>query len=63
MPWFNLRDMNDADLRALYRYLRSLGPKGEPAPADVQPGGTVKTPYYVFVPRSPSPPQAAAQPR
>jgi mono/diheme cytochrome c family protein len=63
MPWFNLRDMNDADLRALYRYIRSLGPKGEPAPAYVQPGGTVKTPYYVFVPQNPPPVQASAQAR
>ena len=33
MPWFNLAKMTDGDLRALYQYLRSLGPKGEPAPA------------------------------
>jgi mono/diheme cytochrome c family protein len=63
MPWFNLRDMTDADLRALYRYIRSLGPKGEPAPAYVQPGGTVKTPYYVFVPQNPLPVKAAHQAR
>ena len=63
MPWFNLRDMNDADLRALYRYIRSLGPTGEAAPAYVQPGGTVKTPYYVFVPQNPSPVHAATQAR
>ena len=31
MPWFNLRDMKDDDLRALYRYVQSLGPKGTPA--------------------------------
>ena len=50
MPWFNLAKMSDADLRALHRYLRSLGPKGEPAPAYVQPGAIVKTPYISFVP-------------
>ncbi len=26
MPWFALRDMSEADLRAAYRYIRSLGP-------------------------------------
>lgn len=28
MPWFNLRDMSDADLRAMYRHVRSLGAAG-----------------------------------
>lgn len=38
MPWFMLRDMSDEDLRALYRFVRALGPAGEPAPAWVPPG-------------------------
>jgi mono/diheme cytochrome c family protein len=63
MPWFNLREMSDADLRALHRYIRSLGPKGEPAPAYVQPGGVVKTPYIVFVPQNPPHVQASAKAR
>ena len=50
MPWFNLARMTDDDLRALHRYLRDLGPKGEPAPAYAQPGAAVKTPYINFVP-------------
>ena len=37
MPWFALRDMSEGDLRALYRFVRSLGPGGEPAPAYVPP--------------------------
>ena len=52
MPWFNLRDMRDDDVRALYRYVRSLGPKGEPAPAYVAPGQPVATPYIVLVPQN-----------
>jgi mono/diheme cytochrome c family protein len=52
MPWFNLRDMSDDDLRAFYRYVRSLGPKGEPAPAYVPPGQTPVTPYIVFEPQN-----------
>ncbi|MFA7386846.1 MAG: hypothetical protein WCZ87_04210, partial [Thiohalobacteraceae bacterium] len=48
MPWFNLRDMEDADLVAIYRYLRALGPAGEPAPAAAAPGVAVTTPYIDF---------------
>jgi mono/diheme cytochrome c family protein len=51
MPWFNLRDMNDADLRAMYRFIRDLGPKGERAPAAAAPGVVVNTPVIVFEPR------------
>ena len=53
MPWFALRDMTHEDLRALYRYIRHLGPAGKPAPAYVPPGGTVTTPVIVF----PAPPR------
>ncbi|MBE0615603.1 MAG: c-type cytochrome [Burkholderiales bacterium] len=52
MPWFSLRDMNDADLRAVYRYIRSLGPAGDSAPAYVAPGGKIATPYIDFVPKN-----------
>jgi hypothetical protein len=44
MPWFALRDMTRDDLRAVYRYIRQLGPVGEPAPAYVPPGQPAKTP-------------------
>jgi mono/diheme cytochrome c family protein len=50
MPWFNLREMSDADLRAMYRYIRHLGPAGEPAPAYVPPDRTPKQPYVQFPP-------------
>jgi mono/diheme cytochrome c family protein len=52
MPWFNLRDMSDADLRAIYRYVRHLGPKGAPAPPYLAPDMAVATPYIDFVPRN-----------
>ena len=54
MPWFALRDMSDADLRALYRYLRSLPERGEAMPAAVAPGAPVATPVIDFVPQPPA---------
>lgn len=52
MPWFALRDMSDADLKSIYRFVRSLGPAGEPSPAFVPPGRTPPGPYFDFVPRN-----------
>jgi mono/diheme cytochrome c family protein len=57
MPAYSLENMSDADLTAIYRYLKSLGPKGEPAPAYVPPGGAVATPYLDLTPQN-LPPQA-----
>ncbi len=56
MPWFNLNAMNEADLRAIYSFVVSLGEPGQQAPAYVPPGQEPSTPYALF----PSPP--AAQP-
>jgi len=52
MPWFSLQAMSDNDLRAIYRFVRHLGPKGAPAPAYAAPGQAVNTPYIVFVPQN-----------
>jgi mono/diheme cytochrome c family protein len=54
MPWLGLKAMTDTDLKAIYAYIRSLGPAGTPVPAYVPPGGTVNTPYFVFVPTTDS---------
>lgn len=59
MPWFNLREMSDADLKAVYAFVRSLGSAGVAAPAYVAPGGQVNTPFIVFVPVT-APQKAAA---
>ena len=48
MPWFALRDMSEDDLRAIYRFVRHLGPAGEPAPAYVPRGQTAKGPAIRF---------------
>lgn len=48
MPWFALHAMTDADLRALYRFVRHLGPAGAEAPAYVPPDQEPKPPYVQF---------------
>ena len=53
MPWFTLHEMKSSDLRAIYRFIRHLGPAGKPAPAYVPPGGAVSTPVITF----PAPPK------
>ena len=53
MPWFNLREMSEQDLRALYRFVSSLGPAGSPAPAYLPPDREPKGPVVAF----PTPPK------
>jgi len=52
MPWFVLRDMTDKDLRAIYKFVRSLNPVGLAAPEFVAPGQPVNTPYIEFYPKN-----------
>lgn len=56
MPWFNLNAMNADDLRAIYHFVKSLGPAGDAAPAYVPPDKEPVGPYVLF----PSPPPVAA---
>lgn len=51
MPWFSLRAMTTSDLKAIYRYVRHLGPAGEPAPAYAPPGQKPAGPAIDFVPK------------
>jgi mono/diheme cytochrome c family protein len=48
MPWFNVQRMTERDLRAIYRYVRYLGPAGKPAPDYVSPDKTPPQPYVQF---------------
>ena len=48
MPWFALRDMSDADLVAIYHYVRSLGAAGVAAPEYVPPGKATSAPVVKF---------------
>lgn len=53
MPVYDVNHMSDADLRAIYTFLKDLGPAGKPVPQDVPPGQAPKTPYINFVPVAP----------
>ena len=53
MPWFNLNQWTDADLRAFYKYVRGLGPPGDAAPAFVPPEKPPTPPYVQW----PTPPK------
>lgn len=50
---FNLNAMKEEDLKAIYQFIRYLGPGGAPAPAYVPPDKEPGTPYALF----PSPPK------
>ncbi len=55
MPWFNVAAMTDEDLRAIYRYVRYLGPAGNKAPEFVPPDREPEGPVLLF----PMPPSAS----
>jgi mono/diheme cytochrome c family protein len=67
MPDFAVRDMSEDDRRAIYRFVRSLGPAGEPAPAYLPPGTRPEPPFFELVlpagaptgPAGPAPADAA----
>jgi len=45
MPWWALHDTDAEDLRAMYRFIKSLGAPGEPAPAALSPDREPAPPY------------------
>ena len=50
MPWFNLNQMSEADSRAIYRYIRHLGPAGGAAPEYVPADREPPPPFALFPP-------------
>ena len=50
MPWFNLHAMTEDDLRAMYRFIRSLGEPGTAGPDSLPPGVKPATPVVSFEP-------------
>ncbi len=53
MPWWSLNAMTEEDLRAIYKYIKSLGIVENSVPSYVPPGVEPKTPYIQW----PIPPQ------
>jgi len=45
MPWWALYTMTEKDLRAMYKYIKSLGVVNSSIPSYVPPGIEPKTPY------------------
>ncbi|HMP90842.1 MAG TPA: cytochrome C [Kiritimatiellia bacterium] len=48
MPWVNVNALTEADSRAMYRYIKSLGVNGERMPPILSPGEMPQTPYFDF---------------
>ncbi|MBM4121067.1 MAG: cytochrome C [Nitrospira sp.] len=53
MPWFTLRGLHERDLRAMYKFIKHLGPSGEQAPSYLPPDREPPHPYVQF----PQPPK------
>lgn len=50
MPWPSVNSLSEKDARAVYQFIKSLGPKGEPVPVPVPPDQEPATPYILFDP-------------
>lgn len=48
MPWFTLNEMKEDDLKAIYQFVRHLGPGGKESTPFVPPGQEPKPPYALF---------------
>ncbi len=53
MPWWNTKQMSDRDLRAMYRYIKSLGPKPNGVPRGLPPGREPTGPFIWVTPQGP----------
>ena len=47
MPWWSLHDTTEQDLRAMYRFIKHLGPAGQPTPLFVPPDKEPEPPYEI----------------
>lgn len=56
MPWFSVNAMTEPDARAMYRYIRGLGPKGGKMPGFTPPDEEPVTPYLSLNPQAPERP-------
>jgi mono/diheme cytochrome c family protein len=53
MPWMNLNRLQEGDARAIYRFIKSLGPAGVVMPPGLPPGEAPTTPYMDSTTRYP----------
>jgi len=53
MPWWSMKETTEQDLRAMYQYVKSLGPAGQPAQPYLTPDKEPKQPYI----QAPLPPK------
>lgn len=60
MPDFNVRAMKEQDRLAIFRFIKSLGPGGQAAPAYLPPGQKPSPPYVELVLPEAPPAQAPA---
>ncbi len=52
MPWWNTALMNERDLRAMYRYIKSLGPNTKGVPRNLKPGVQPTGPWIWVTPKT-----------
>jgi hypothetical protein len=57
MPWQAVNNLNESDARSIYRYIRSLGVRGELMPTALDAGIEPSTPFFRLEPVVPSPAQ------
>ncbi|MGZ3496306.1 MAG: cytochrome C [Vulcanimicrobiaceae bacterium] len=53
MVWHDLRELTTDDQRAIYRFVKSLGPRGTPVPSALPPSKEPTTPYMWVMPQEP----------
>jgi mono/diheme cytochrome c family protein len=52
MPWWNTAQMSERDLRAMYRYIKSLGPNPRGVPRNLPPGREPAGKYIWVTPKT-----------
>lgn len=52
MPWWNAAQMSERDMRAIYRYIKSLGPNPKGVPRSLPPGKEPTGPYIWVTPKT-----------
>lgn len=48
MPWWSLHETTEQDLRAMYKFMKSLGPAGKPAPSFLPPDQEPPAPFITW---------------